>query len=289
MHSKPESGPKNVARKYRTVTFSFLLFIFIGELQNYYCKVCSEPFDMKTGNEDHLPQVICENNHTFCRTCCSHFKSCPTCMRKKISQPEKDSETCKKIIDGRKKIEKDFPFIQMNEIKDINPEPIAKGRNTDVFKGKWNSHLVALKQLRFKPKNEEKSDIQLEAAIGYKLRHPNIVQMFGLAISGNNLIGLVMEWADHGSLRDNWKDMSYEDKISASQGISEGLSHLHSHKLAHRDLKPGNVLLFGNQSTAKIADFGTSKVIQTITTNSGVDCAPKYLAPELLGPGLQVH
>jgi serine/threonine protein kinase len=178
----------------------------------------------------------------------------------------------------------------MNEIKDINQEPIAQGRTTDVFKGKWNSQLVALKQLRFKPKDEEKGDILLEAAIiGYSLLHPNIVQMFGLSVSGNNRIGLVMEWADHGNLRDNWKDMSYEEKISASQGISEGLSHLHSHKLAHRDLKPGNVLLFGNKSTAKIADFGTSKVIQKIATNSGVDCSPKYLAPELLGPGLQVH
>ncbi len=177
----------------------------------------------------------------------------------------------------------------MNAIKDINQETIAKGRNTDVFKGKWNSHLVALIQLRFKPNDEEKGDILLEAAIGFSLQHPNIVQMFGLAVSGNNLIGLVTEWADHGSLRENWKDMSYEEKISASQGISQGLSHLHSYKLAHRDLKPGNVLLFGNRSTAKIADFGTSKAIRTIATNSGVDCAPKYLAPELLKKGLQVQ
>jgi serine/threonine protein kinase len=243
---------------------------------------------MKTGYEEHLPQVICENNHTFCRTCCSYYKSCPTCKKQKISQPEKDSETSKKIREGRKQLEKDFPFIPMNKIKDINQEPIAQGRNTDVFKGKWNSQLVALKRLRFKPKDAEKGDIQLEAAIGYILWHPNIVQMFGLVVSGNNLIGLVMEWADHGSLRDHWKNMSYEEKISASQGISQGLSHLHSHKLAHRDLKPGNVLLFGNKSTAKIADFGTSKVIQTIATNSGVDCAPKYLAPELLKKGLQV-
>jgi len=50
--------------------------------------------------------------------------------------------------------------------------------------------------------------------------------------------------------------------------------------IAHRDFKPENVLLFGGEkSVAKISDFGTSKVIQTILTNTDSVGTPKYAAP----------
>ena len=62
---------------------------------------------------------------------------------------------------------------------------------------------------------------------------------------------------------------------------------MHKMKFAHRDLKPQNVLLFGTKSVAKISDFGTSKMIQTIQTNHSTVGTPKYTAPELLEKGLR--
>ncbi len=120
------------------------------------------------------------------------------------------------------------------------------------------------------------------------MRHPNIVALFGQTKLENNNIGLVMEWADHGSLSDSMDSMSDTEKIKVSLCMCEGLIYMHSNKIAHRDLKPENVLLFGSKSNAKISDFGTSKVIQTIITNTGPVGTPKYSAPELLGEGLQV-
>jgi serine/threonine protein kinase len=111
-------------------------------------------------------------------------------------------------------------------------------------------------------------DIQLEAAICCKLKHPYIVAVFGLTQLTNNYMGIVMEWADQGSLRDSMAKMNKEEKINVSVCICEGLEYIHSIQIAHRDLKPENVLLFVDKSKAKISGFGTSKVIQTLMTNT---------------------
>ncbi len=102
------------------------------------------------------------------------------------------------------------------------------------------------------------------------------------------LMGIVMEYAELGALGGMIKKLSQPQKIQVSLGIVDGLSYLHSKHVAHRDLKPDNVLLFGDAKktvTAKISDFGTSKVIQTMVTNTSMAGTPKYTAPELLDEG----
>ena len=183
---------------------------------------------------------------------------------------------------------KEIPIILISDLQRLSTLPVATGSYADVFQCKWNTTQVALKQLRIKPKASQMDDIQVEAALCIRMRHPNIVTLFGQTKLENHYMGLVMEWADHGSLSDNMEDMSAEEKTKVSLCICEGLAYMHSNRIAHRDLKPENVLLFGNKSTAKISDFGTSKVIQTIITSTGAVGTPKYSAPELMGEGLQV-
>lgn len=61
--------------------------------------------------------------------------------------------------------------------------------------------------------------------------------------------------------------------------IIEGLSHLHERKIAHRDLKPGNVLL-DDRGYAKICDLGFARFVLSKTyTFLGT---PEYMAPEIL-------
>jgi serine/threonine protein kinase len=175
--------------------------------------------------------------------------------------------------------------ISHSEIEvDFSKSAHAFGANTDVYKCQWMSNTVALKRLRFKVKMK---DIQMEAALAFQLRHPNIVTVFGTTRLENDFMGIVMEFSDLGPLDQNMEGMLLEEKIRSSICICDGLSYLHSIRVAHRDLKPQNILLFGNKSTAKISDFGTSAVIQTIQTITNPTGTPKYSAFELMTSGLK--
>ena len=51
------------------------------------------------------------------------------------------------------------------------------------------------------------------------------------------------------------------DRLQICLDIAKGMEYLHSHDVAHRDLKPGNVLLDRANKRAKVADFGLSKLL----------------------------
>lgn len=71
--------------------------------------------------------------------------------------------------------------------------------------------------------------------------------------------------------------------------LASGLEYIHSKKLIHRDIKPGNVLISVDSSgtkgvTMKWADFGLSKFVNErgTFTMSGVKGSDTWMAPELL-------
>ncbi|CAD8124985.1 unnamed protein product [Paramecium sonneborni] len=61
------------------------------------------------------------------------------------------------------------------------------------------------------------------------------------------------------------------------QQLLEGVSHLHSQNIIHKDLKYDNVLLTQNR-TVKIIDFGLSQIGSTTNVRSGTG---GYIAPEV--------
>jgi serine/threonine protein kinase len=200
------------------------------------------------------------------------------CLAEQIPASAKE-----KKIDQREKISVGVTRIPVSQIKFVDKHPVALGSFADVYHCTWGKRAVALKQLRRDPKTNKMDDIKLEAALCFQMRHDNIVTFFGLTKMENNFYGLVLEWADQGNLRENMKQIRMDQKIKISLGICDGLSYMHSRQIVHRDLKPENVLLFGDKSLAKISDFGTSKNIQTIITNSGIVGTHTYWAPEMMG------
>ncbi len=181
-----------------------------------------------------------------------------------------------------------IPEIPKSEVTFTDDtSPIAMGTYSEVFLCKWNHQNVAVKRLRINQKSDQMKSLKLETSLAISLFHPNIVRIFGTLQMENGFMGIVMEWADQGSLGGKMKSLTFSQKVRVSLDICDGVAYLHAQKIAHRDLKPDNILLFGTEPKAKISDFGTSKVIQTMITNTSMAGTPKYAAPELMEQGLQ--
>lgn len=152
--------------------------------------------------------------------------------------------------------------------------------------------LCVLKVLRADIAKERKQleRFQREARTISKLRHPNIIQVsaFGLA-SGRPYI--VMDHVNGISLADRLKQgpVPISEALTIFLQISSALSYAHDCGVIHRDLKPQNIMLTGDESTvtAKIIDFGlahstltTSGNKRTITISGGASGTPYYMSPE---------
>ena len=92
-----------------------------------------------------------------------------------------------------------------------------------------------------------------------KLKHPNIINVLE-SFEVNNTCYYVMEYIDGGSLDDmiaRQYGLSEAETTKYTLDIASALSFMHSNKMLHLDLKPGNVMI--HDGHAVLIDFGLSK------------------------------
>ena len=75
--------------------------------------------------------------------------------------------------------------------------------------------------------------------------------------------------------------LSLSQKLQIAIDIAEAMVFLHSSGIIHRDLKSLNVLI-APDSTAKLVDFGSSRIIDTNSTMTGAVGTARWMAPEVL-------
>eukprot|EP00440_Ansanella_granifera_P008569 gb/GFBE01009283.1/.p1 GENE.gb/GFBE01009283.1/~~gb/GFBE01009283.1/.p1 ORF type:complete len:688 (+),score=135.27 gb/GFBE01009283.1/:1-2064(+) len=149
------------------------------------------------------------------------------------------------------------------------------------------SHYVA-KEIRMSHLGTKERDLAIaESQVLRRISHANIIGYVNSFLEGPRLF-IVMEYADGGDLATQIKlrkdaNGSFRETeiMSFHVQLVLALSHIHGHKILHRDLKPLNIFLT-KQLIVKLGDFGISKVLESTTAGAQTTIGtPLYLAPEI--------
>ncbi|ELP93256.1 protein serine/threonine kinase, putative [Entamoeba invadens IP1] len=181
-------------------------------------------------------------------------------------------------------------YLDQTEI--VIKRMIGEGSFGKVYLGLFRGTQVALKILKqINLDQETLNEFKKEVEMLNKFRCDQIIHFFG-SVRMPKIIGMVIEYAPYGSLRNNFntKKEQVDEKIRIKilLDTSTALSYLHSNGVLHRDIKPDNVLLFDKtnivSTNAKLSDFGSSRNINLFISNmsftKGVG-TPVYMAPEI--------
>ena len=122
-----------------------------------------------------------------------------------------------------------------------------------------------------------------EARMAAQLSHPNIVAVFDVG-EEDGVPYIVMECVEGETLADLMSRAGPLDSDRAVDLVLQacaGLEHAHAAGLVHRDVKPQNLLVRGDD-TLKIADFGIARPLDAtqLTLAGTVLGTAAYLAPE---------
>jgi WD40 repeat protein/predicted Ser/Thr protein kinase len=122
-----------------------------------------------------------------------------------------------------------------------------------------------------------------EAETIARLRHPNIVQIYGLGDHDGRPY-FEMEYIEGGSLGRRLDGTPWAPEPAARMiaVLARAIGDAHRLGIVHRDLKPANILLV-DDDTPKIVDFGLAKTLEADSslTQSGIFIGtPSYAAPE---------
>ncbi|XP_047450293.1 serine/threonine-protein kinase TAO1 [Mugil cephalus] len=144
------------------------------------------------------------------------------------------------------------------------------------------NEVVAIKKMSYsgKQSTEKWQDIIKEVKFLQRIQHPNSIEYKGCYLR-EHTAWLVMEYClgSASDLLEVHKKPLQEVEIAAiTHGALQGLAYLHSHKMIHRDIKAGNILLT-EPGQVKLADFGSASI--ACPANSFVG-TPYWMAPEVI-------
>ncbi len=161
--------------------------------------------------------------------------------------------------------------------------------------------LVAVKEYRERDSGETEEDyvlkIKSEYSIAKSLHHPNIVETVRLCTNRGRW-NHVMEFCTYGEVYSLVERKLFgegpegfysdADRLCFFKQLLRGIDFLHSHGIAHRDIKLENLLL-DKDGRLKISDFGVAEVFSGEHPGlraSGGECGKNMKEVRLSAPGI---
>ncbi|PRQ29922.1 putative protein kinase RLK-Pelle-WAK family [Rosa chinensis] len=155
---------------------------------------------------------------------------------------------------------------------------IGEGGYGFVYKGTLsNGNEVAIKVSKSSAPMTQSNQFINEVIVLSQINHRNAVKLLGCCLETQTPL-LVYEFVSNGTLyehihKKNGKGpLSFGLRMKIATETSASLAFLHystSMQIVHRDVKAANILLDEN-FTAKVSDFGASKLSNTLTEKSDV-------------------
>ncbi len=169
--------------------------------------------------------------------------------------------------------------------------PLGKGGMAQVYRGVHEGlqREVAIKELSpDAAKNKEQlSRFKREAMALAGFRHQHIVTLFDL-VEKNDGLYMVMELVDGPTLSELIKESPLPADAVCIIGLqlASALEHAHFHRVIHRDLKPGNVMI-NSWGEVKLMDFGIAQQedLDRLTRTGMAVGTPSYMSPEQVTGG----
>lgn len=187
-----------------------------------------------------------------------------------------------------------FPNLHIRDFETL-PEPLTSG--TYLYISTWLGLCTVTKVIKYDYVDPH-VDVEKEASILSQLNHPNIIRIFYSYFHTNDMGKIILIGMEKGDIvltkilfKEKTLKLSLLKKIDIIVQIAKAMYYLHNMMIAHRDLKPDNIVVVDYEKTkkrsgyfhVKLIDFGISKFEVNgleIPTRGEPYGTSGYIAPE---------
>ncbi|CAI8613399.1 unnamed protein product [Vicia faba] len=157
-----------------------------------------------------------------------------------------------------------------------------------VYKGDLKDGRVVAVKRHYESNYKRVAQFMNEVEILAKLRHKNLVTLYGCSSKHSRELLLVYEYIPNGTVADHIHGkqsssylLPWSVRLNIALETAEALAYLHASDVIHRDVKSNNILL-DEKFHVKVADFGLSRWLPSDVTHvsTAPQGTPGYVDPE---------